>query len=237
MTALRTALTVVGAGLLTSTAHAQFSGAASQLGALYNPGAAPTGIPAISITPSATGQSVTGYHYSNSSYGANTTGSSMGNNAALYPDNHWVADGIPLNVGDNWRWNFALKTNTYMLFPAIDHTPLPNEALEATLWGSNDGGATWNLGTVVEVYELGWDPSSTAIVDDGATRWSFSVPVDIITAVPELNQGSYHSNAGGDYEIDAITQTPAPGALTLLGAGALVATRRRRPRHHRAPTA
>jgi len=211
---------------LTGNAYGTFAGAASQLGAVYNSGAGPIGIPAVSITPSASGLSVTGYHTNPSIYTALTTPSPQGPLAGKLPDYHWVADGVA-SVGKSWIWNFGLTKTDYWLYPAIDHTPVPDEALEVTLWGSANGGSTWTPGKVVEVYELGWDPNPLVISDDGASRWSFGTPVNMITAVPGLSQGTYSYNGGGDYEIDAIMQTPEPAALALLGLGGAVALQRK----------
>jgi hypothetical protein len=207
-------------------AYGIFGPAAAQLGALYNPGAGPIGIPAVSITPSASGVSATGYHTNPGVYTALTTPSPQGALAGRLPDYHWVADGVA-TVGQNWIWNFGLAKTDYWLYPAIDHTPVPDEALEVTLWGSPNGGSTWIQGKLVEVYELGWDPNPLVISDDGATRWSFGTAVNMITAVPGLAQGQYAYNGGGDYEVDAIMQTPEPASLALVGLGGAVLLRRR----------
>jgi hypothetical protein len=216
---------LVVAGLAEPT-YGIFAPAAAQLGALYNPGAGPIGIPAVSITPSASGLSATGYHTNPTIYTALTTPSPQGPLAGRLPDYHWVADGTA-SVGQNWIWNFSFSKTDYWLYPAIDHTPVPDEALEVTLWGSPNGGSSWIQGKLVEVYELGWDPNLAVISDDGASRWSFGTAVNMITATPGLVQGTYAYNGGGDYEIDAIMQTPEPASLLMLAGGGLLMRRRR----------
>src|SRR5438445_118508 len=143
-----------------------YNGAAALLGAAYNPGTAPIGVPAVSIINSASGVGNTGYHYPPFGYTDFTQPSPQGVLAGKVPDHHWVADGVsPGGVGTNFIWRFGATSTNYWLYPAIDHMPIPDEALEATLWGSNNGGSTWIQGRVVKVYELGWDPAT--VPDDG----------------------------------------------------------------------
>lgn len=215
-------------------AHAQFAGAAGQMGAVFNPGACPIGIPAVTITASNSGIWATGDHPNPSIYNPYNQPSTLWGttpDAGKYPDFNWIADGAAIAIGQNTVWNFANTTTDYYLYPAIDHGPVPTEGLEITLWGSNNGGSTWILGRVVELYELGWDANPATISDNGATRWSFNPPVNMITAVPEFTQGAFNNppvSSGGDYELDAVMQTPAPSGAALLGLGGLLVARRRR---------
>ena len=206
---------------------ANFNGAAAQLGAAYDPGLAPIGTPAVTVTFSASGVGNSGYHYPPYGYTDFTQPSPQNANAGKVPDHHWVADGVsPGGVGTNFLWRFASLQTNYWMYPGIDHDPVPGEALEATLYGSNNGGSTWIKGTVVKVYEQGWDPAT--IPDDGVSEWFFGTPVDLITAVPGLTQNQYSFSLGNDYEIDAVMGTPEPASLMLLTAGGLLAIKRRR---------
>lgn len=219
----RIALATLTASLWTTEAPAaNFVGAAGQLGAIYNAGLAPVGVPAVTIT----GNDVTGV--SNPGFFFPYTLDSINNpNAGFTPDFHWVADG-GLTPSAGTIWTFAASANEYFVYPTIDHSPLPSEALESSIQGSFDGGSTWIQGTILEVYELGWD--AVGVPDDGATRWSFNTPVNMVSMVVGLNQGTY-SYGDGDYEIDAVMQTrvpePSSYVLTLCGLAGLLAWQRR----------
>jgi hypothetical protein len=148
--------------------------------------------------------------------------------AGFTPDLHWVGDGATTPAAGT-IWTFGSLANDYYLYPTIDHDPVPSEALESSLRGSSDGGSTWIMGTIMEVYEQGWDP--LAIPDDGATRWYFATPVNMISAVIGLSQGTY-SYVDTDYELDAVMQVPEPSgivlaALGLIGLAAYVWRRKR----------
>jgi len=221
--------------MLTSNAAnaAIFSGPAAQMGALWNSGTIPIGVPAVSITNAPftflSTTPTTGYTYS--------TDSTTNPTAGFSPDYHFLGS-AGTSPSTSPIWTFASKSTTFYLYPTIDHTPLPNEALESSLWGSGDGGSTWSLGTVAEVYEQGWDP--LGLPDDGATRWTFGSPVNMIAVEVGLTQGVAgsplppYSYADGDFETDAVMQEAAPGVpeptsalVWLLFAGVAELARRR----------
>lgn len=144
-------------------------------------------------------------------------------------DFHWVQDLGVQDPNSGTKWSFGSNFSTsFYLDPSIDHDPFGFESLETTLWGSNDGGATWIRGVLTDVYELGFD--ATAIVDDGSSKWQFSQAVNLISGVWGLTQGNYSFN-DGDNEVDAVSiAVPLPTAslLGLAGLGSLGAIRRRR---------
>ncbi len=156
-------------------------------------------------------------------------------------DFRWVHETSPhpggvVDPNDGTIWIFTNGpvpkfSQNFYLVPAIDHAPLYEESFETTLWGSNDGGSTWLLGTITDTYEQGFD--ATAIVDDGASRWHFPQAVNMISATWGLAQGTY-SYFDLDTEIDCVTMDngttiplPSAGLLGLAGLG-LVASRRGR---------
>lgn len=205
-----------------------FTTAAGQLGAIDNPGLIPIGVPAVTVT----GYITTGYFNSpaaNYSYTLDSTNPTSG----FTPDFHWLGSG-GTTPSAGAMWQFSSLATEYYHYTAIDHLPLPNEALESSLWGSNDGGSTWILGTIAEVYTQGWN--AAAIADDGATRWTFSVPVDLIANVVGINQGVVGGSppyiySDGDYETDAVMQRAVPevpsAALLLLAVPVLAWARKR----------
>src|SRR6478672_3653443 len=216
---MKPSLRIVGALLFAtfgaSTANAVFSGPAAQMGAIYNSGTIPIGVPAISITNAPyTFLDVTptlNYNY--------TTDSTTNPTAGFTPDYHFLGS-AGTSPATSPIWTFASKALQFSHYSTIDHPPLPNEALEASLWGSGDGGSTWSLGKVAEVYELGWD--ANGLPDDGATRWTFSSPVNMISVQVGLTQGvvgsplSPYSYSDGDFETDAVMQVgavPEPASI------------------------
>ena len=194
---------------------AVFSVPAAQMGAIYNPGTIPIGVPALSVTNAPTTYTSTNptvdYSY--------TVDGSTNATAGFTPDHHFLGSG-GTTPATSPIWTFAAKTTDYYHYPSIDHGPLPGEALEASLWGSNDGGSTWTLGTVAELYEQGW--SVAALPDDGAARWTFSSAVDMISVQVGLTQGVVgsplppYSYSDGDFETDAVMQVPEPATASLL---------------------
>ena len=173
---------------------------ATQLGAAENPGLAPVGVCG-TVTG---GNENSGYQLTPFSGGYDfTLPSPMGAAAGDTPDFHWIHEitGSRLPKYGTW-WTFGSTCSTeYILHPSIDHGPVPEEGLETTLYGSDDAGATWVLGTLVELYAKGWNAAS--IEDDPSSRWVFPKPVSMISAVQGLKQGTYEF-IDGDTEIDAI---------------------------------
>jgi hypothetical protein len=216
------------ASVWATAAHAStvFQTAASDLGAAYdNTNLMPIGVPATSVVNAP--QTFTNLNPT-VDYSYLPDGSTNAS-AGITPDFHWIGSGATTPAASPW-WRFGSLSKNYSLYETTDHAPLPDEGLEMTLWGSNDGGSTWNPGTLVKVYEMGW--SATGVPDDGNSEWTFGVPVDLIAATAGLTQNLYSFNSGNpqDYEVDAIMQqqTPEPGSavLLLVGAALLLAWRK-----------
>jgi hypothetical protein len=60
--------------------------------------------------------------------------------------------------------------------PLIDHPPVPEEALEFTVWSSDDPNPPftspkWTVGNIVRVFDSGWNREW--IADDFVSRWRF----------------------------------------------------------------
>jgi hypothetical protein len=93
--------------------------------------------------------------------------------AANFLDRRWLqASATPV------VWKLASPSNEVFVFPTIDHGPVPHEALETTVWGSNDPDAPfpdgWTLALPTKVYADGWiDVGADEESDDWASVWQF----------------------------------------------------------------
>ena len=134
-------------------------------------------------------------------------------------DHYWVqgVDGNPV------IWSFRNPTNKVLGFAGIDHGPLPQEALEWTLWGSNDL-STWEEGTIQAIYDDGWDSTNSADghSDDWSSLWAFTSRYTYVRATTHSHLiPDYHD---GDFEIDGVAAlVPEPGTLLLLSLGIVTA--------------
>ncbi len=122
------------------------------------------------------------------SYVTPTNDSTAGNAA----DHKWVHLPTPSSTV---IWDMGVPTKVVTLIPSIDHGPVPAEAKEATLQGSNDQ-TTWETGVESGTYNAG---PSTWISDDYTTRWVFTQPYKYVRAIV----GGTLLN-DGDAEIDAV---------------------------------
>ena len=116
-------------------------------------------------------------------------------------DRHFIQD-IDGGPTDNALvWEFPAETATVDMFPAIDHGPVPGEALEATVYGFDDLAApssTWEVGDISTIFDEGW---SEWISDDFVSRWEFTSPHKYYAA---RWGGPKALLADGDVELDAL---------------------------------
>lgn len=143
-------------------------------------------------------------------------------------DNRWFQSSR--NIGDT-VFDFGRGVLNAAVFPVIDHGPLPQEAIESTVYLSNDL-INWQQAHVLRVFLEGFQ-QNTAILWDGftyvvGTETGESFRYASITAI---GPGSLQPNFGDEDEINGLLgfdAVPAPGTAGLLGLGALVAAKRRR---------
>ncbi len=126
------------------------------------------------------------------------------------------------NVANDTPWNGTVfdlggPANKAVVFPVIDHGPLPSEALEYTVYLSNSPGSTnladWHLATLSEVYMQGWQPDNVALADGYTTVWTLPSPTDTFRYVSVQGVGSQALRPLFDTEdeIDAVAGLSAQG--------------------------
>ena len=118
-------------------------------------------------------------------------------------------------VQGNWNgitWDLGTGSSLVAGLGAIDHGPVPIEAMEFALRGSNDM-TNWENGINTKIIQDGWvDIGTTEESDDWATIWSFTQNYRYIKAV---------ANYDGDFEIDAVAAvTPKSSRMLTLSTDA-----------------
>ena len=152
-------------------------------------------------------------------------------------DSYWVQTSG--TVGDN-IWDLGAPATKAAIFNTIDHGPMPGEAIELTVYLSNDM-INWTQAVVEKVWLEGYQ-SNLGILWDG-----FVYAVGTGTNAQFRYASITHGGPGsliqdGDNEINGImglnanfvptSETPLPAALplfaTILAGGGLIAWRRKR---------
>lgn len=111
------------------------------------------------------------------------------------PDHDWVHD----TDGDFLVWNMGVTALAVNLYPSIDHTPVPEEALEVTVYGGPSAAGPWEAGNITTIFDQGFDPAW--ISDDYVSRWQFSQPYQYFAVG---HGGPEAMIFDGDAEIDAV---------------------------------
>lgn len=156
--------------------------------------------------------------------------------AANAIDNQWMqTSGV---IGET-VWDLGFQATKAAVFNTIDHGPLPQEAIESTVYLSNDM-VTWTAGVVERVWLEGFQ-SNYGIQWDGFTYAVGTGTSETFRYASVIWGGPGALQADGDNEINGILGTradfqppvpePASWALMMLGvAGLGLASRKRRQR-------
>lgn len=121
------------------------------------------------------------------------------------------------------------KIDRVFAVPGVDHGPNPYENLEFIIWGSGDGGWTWEEGKIDSIYRDGFDTANTepGHSDDYTSLWVFKQSYDLFAITSGNHLVGYGQDSEG--EIDALTEAvPEPTTMVALVAGAAAIARKRR---------
>ncbi len=145
-------------------------------------------------------------------------------------DNTWVQTGG--TVGQS-VWDLGAPSSFAAVFPTIDHGPLPQEAIEATVYLSNNPAdpASWVQASFVRVWLEGFH-TNLGIKWDGFTYVVTTPNGGLFRYASVVYGGPGAFQNDGDDEINGIlglraVPEPASGAIILGGIGLLAARRRR----------
>ena len=134
-------------------------------------------------------------------------------------------------------WDLGGQANQAVVFPIVDHGPLPQEAAEYTVYLTNNPTSTnladWNLALLDQVYLQGWESDITSLSDGFTTVWKLPGNATFrYVSVQGIGSQALQPIYGNEDEIDAVggltasglgvgvSQVPEPATLALMGLGA-----------------
>ena len=148
------------------------------------------------------------------------TGTNSSTNTAL--DKPWLGT----------IWNLGGQANQAVVFPIVDHDPLPQEAVEYTVYLTNNPGSTnladWNLAFLDQVYLQGWEADATSLADGFTTVWKLAGGGTFhYVSLQGVGSQALPPFSGDEDEIDTVagltaqggSVVPEPGSLALAGLG------------------
>jgi hypothetical protein len=199
------------------------------------------------VNGSASGTTTNKLTYAYSAYGA--TAASANARDYQWLQNYGTNTTTDPSLDTPWRgtiWDLGGQANQAVVFPIVDHGPLPSEVVEYTVYLTNDPASTdltdWHLAILDKIYMQGWEDDSIALADgfttvwrllDGSTFRYVSVQGVGSQAIRPLfdTEDEIYAVAGLTAEGGSVGGTiPEPGTLALAGLGlvALGYSRKRR---------
>lgn len=146
------------------------------------------------------------------------------NEAADDIDDKWIQS---LATIGSTVWDLGAPATKAAVFPTIDHGPLPQEAIESTVYLSNDL-VTWTEAVVERVWLEGWH-ANTGIIWDGFVYAVGTGTADTFRYASVIHGGPGALINDGDDEINGImgldadfTPTPDGGSTLLMTSAALL---------------
>lgn len=139
------------------------------------------------------------------------------------------ADHTWLQYGPTIFMQASKSLDRVFAVPGVDHGPSPYENLEFIIWGSSDGGSTWEEGKIDSIYRDGFDTADTepGHSDDYTSLWVFNTGHDLFAITGGNHLVGYGQDSEG--EIDALTEAvPEPTTMVALAAAAAAIARKRR---------
>jgi hypothetical protein len=199
----------------------------------------------------ASGQTTGLLSYAYGGYGTSFAANPASVNARDYAwgQNYGTNSGTSPASDTPWKgsvFDLGGAANKAVVFPVIDHGPLPSEALEYTVYLTDTPNSTnladWHLATLSEVYLQGWQADNVSLADGFTTVWTLASPSDTFRYVSVQGVGSQaiHPLFDTEDEIDAVAGLTAGGvgvaavpepetyAMMLAGLGLLGFMARRR---------
>ncbi len=151
-------------------------------------------------------------------------------------DNYWFQSG---GVVGQTVFDLGVASEKAAIFNTIDHGPLPQEAIESTVYFSDDPTGPWTLAVVERVWLEGFQPN-LGIKWDGFVYAVGTGTADIFRYVSIIHGGPSALINDGDDEINGVlglnsdftptvpeSSTVVAGAMVLLMGAAAVKARKR----------